>query len=94
MDQTEVVLVVPNCPTQPWYNSFYEIPRTISGDPTQRKSTCTTKARGETNTSDREGVREVFLSQDFYNDTVDILTANLRNGNFSNQVLFIFEQMV
>ena len=44
------------------------VPGTICGDSTQSKSTSTTKTRRtaplvvETNTSDREGVREVFLS--------------------------------
>ena len=49
------------------------------GDPTQRKSTVTTKTRrtatlmAETNTSDKEDVREVLSSQDFDNDTVRVL---------------------
>ena len=45
----------------------------------QRESSSTTKNRRtappvvETNTSDRESLREVYLSQGFDNDTVDIL---------------------
>ena len=63
--------------------------------PTQRKSTSTTKTRGtaslvvETNTSDREGVRKVFLNQGFDNDTVDILMASWRKGTFSNYSLYM-----
>ena len=70
------------------------IPGTVCGDPTQRKPTSTTKTRGtaplvvETNTSDREGVREVFLIQGFDNDTVDILMASWRKGTFSNCSLY------
>ena len=54
---------------------------TICGDPTQRESISTIKNREaaplvvETNTSDRERVREVFLSQGFDNDTVHILMS-------------------
>ena len=43
----------------------------------------------ETNTSDREGVREVFLSQGFDNNTVDILMASWRKGTFSNYSLYM-----
>ena len=43
----------------------------------------------ETNTSDREGVREVFLIQGFDNDTVDILMASWRKGTFSNYSLYM-----
>ena len=52
------------------------------GDPTQRESNFTTTNRGtaplvvETNTSDRESIREVFLSQGFDNNTVDSLMAS------------------
>ena len=65
------------------------IPGTVCGDLTQSKSTSTTKTRGtaplavETNTSDKEGVREVFLNQGYDNDTVDILTASWRKSTFS-----------
>ena len=68
---------------------------TICGDPTQRKSTYVTKTRGtaplvtETNTSDTEGVKEVFLSQGFDNNTVDILMASWRKGTFSNYSLYM-----
>ena len=71
------------------------VPGTICGDPTQRKSISTTKTRRtaplvvETNTSDREGVREVFLSQGFDNNTVDILMASWRKGTFSNYSLYM-----
>ena len=71
------------------------IPGTVCGDPTQSKSTSTTKTRGtaplvvETNTSDREGVREVFLIQGFDNYTVDILMASWRKGTFSNCSLYM-----
>ena len=71
------------------------IPGTVGGDLTQRKSTSTTKVRGtallvvETNTSDREGVTEVFLNQSFDNDTVDILMASWRKGTFSNYPIYI-----
>ena len=53
-------------------------------------STSTTKTRGtaplevETNTSDREGVREVSLSHGLDNDTFDILMASWRKDTFSN----------
>ena len=76
-------------------------PGTICRDPTQRKSISTTKTRKtapllvKTNTPDREGVWEVFLSQGFDNDgidtvgfegfdTVEILMASWRKGTFSN----------
>ena len=68
---------------------------TICGDPTQRESNSTTKNRGaaplvvETNTSDRESLRERFLSQGFDNDTVDILRANWRKDTFSNYSLYM-----
>ena len=71
------------------------VPRTICGNPTQRKSISTAKTRRtaplviETNTSDREGVREVFLSQGFDNNTVDILMASWRKGTFSNYCLYM-----
>ena len=39
--------------------------------------------------SHREGVREVFLSQGFDNNTVDILIANWRKGTFSNYPLYM-----
>ena len=71
------------------------VPRTICGDPTERESNSTTKNRGtappvvETNTSDRENFREVFLGQDFDHDTVDILMARWRKGTFSNYSLYI-----
>ena len=95
IDQTEVILVVPKWPTQPWYNNFSVnvVPGTICGDPTQRESNSTTKNRGnaslvvETNTSDRESVRKVFLSQGFDNDTVNIFMVSLRKGTFSNYSL-------
>ena len=70
-------------------------PGTICGGPTQRKSTSTTKNRGaallvvETNTSEREGVTEVFLSQGFHNDTVDIFMESWRNVIFSNYSLYM-----
>ena len=71
------------------------IPGTVCGDPAQSKPTSTTKTRGtaplvvETNTSDRESVREVFLIQGFDNDIVDILMASWRRGNFSNYSLYM-----
>ena len=71
------------------------IPGHVCGDPTQRKSTSATKTREtaplvvETNTSDREGVREVFLIQGFDNDTVDILMTSWRKGTFSNCSLYM-----
>ena len=43
----------------------------------------------ETTTSDREGVREVFLSQGFDNDTIDILMASWRKDTFSNYSLYM-----
>ena len=75
------------------HSSDNVVPGTICGDPTQRKSSSTTKTRGaaplvvETNTSDREDVKEVFLSQGFDNDTVDILMASWRKGTISNYSL-------
>ena len=71
------------------------VPGTIYGDPTERESNSNTKNRGnaplvvETNTSDRENFREVFLSQGFDDDTVDILMASWRKGTFSNYSLYI-----
>ena len=71
------------------------VPGTISGDPTQRESNSTTKNRGtaplvvKTNTSDRESLREIFLSQGFDNDTFDILVASWRRGTFSNYSLYM-----
>ena len=71
------------------------IPGALCGDPTQIKSTSTTKTRGtapfvvETNTSDREGVREVFLCQGFDKDTIDILMASWRKGTLSNYSLYM-----
>ena len=71
------------------------VPGTICGDPTQRESNSTTKNRGaaplvvETNTSDRESLVEVFLSQGYDNDTVDILRANWRKDTFSNYSLYL-----
>ena len=69
------------------------IPEIVCDDPTQRKSTSTTKTRGtaplvvETNTSDREGLRDVFITQGFDIDAVDILMANWRKDTFSNYSL-------
>ena len=71
------------------------VPGTIYGDPTERESNSNTKNRGnaplvvETNPSDRENFREVFLSQSFDDDTVDILMASWRKGTFSNYSLYI-----
>ena len=54
------------------------VPGTICGDPTQREINSTTKNIGtaplvvEASTPDRKSLREVFLSQGFDNDTVDI----------------------
>ena len=41
----------------------------------------------ETNTSDREGVSEVFLSPDFDNDTANILMEIWRKDTFFNYSL-------
>ena len=71
------------------------VPGTICGDPTQGEANSTTKNRGtvplvvETNTSDRESLREVLSIQKLDNDTVDILTASWRKDNFSNYSLYI-----
>ena len=71
------------------------IPGTICGDPMQRKSTSTTKTRRttplavETNTFDKEGVREVFLSQAFDHNTADILMASRGKGASSNYSLYM-----
>ena len=71
------------------------VPGTICGDLRQRQYISTTKTRRteplvvETNTADREGVREVFLSQGFDNNTVDILMASWRKGTFSNYSLYM-----
>ena len=97
MDQTEVVPVVPKWPTRALVEQFLRnvIPGTICGNPTQRKSTSNTKTRGivplvaETNTSDKEGVREVFLSQGFDNDTAVILMTSWKKGTFSNYSLYM-----
>ena len=43
----------------------------------------------ETNTADRESLREVFLRQGFDNDTVDILMASWRKDTFSNYCLYM-----
>ena len=43
----------------------------------------------ETNTSDKEIFRAIFLSQSFDNDTVDILMVSWRKGNFSNYSLYM-----
>lgn len=57
-------------------------PGTICGNHTQKKSTSTIKIRGtaplvdEANTSDREGISEVFLSEGFENNIVDILIVD------------------
>ena len=59
----------------------------------QRKFISTTKTRGtaplvtETNTSEREGGREVFLSQRFDNDTADIRMGSWKKVTFSNYSL-------
>ena len=49
----------------------------------------------ETNISDREGVREVFLSQGYGNDTVDILRANWRKStsNLNLHLVTRFHQL-
>ena len=71
------------------------IPGTICGDPKQKKSTFTTETRGtaplvtKTNTYNGEGVREVFLSQGFDNDTVYILMAIWRKCTFCNSSLYM-----
>ena len=67
------------------------VPETICGDPTQRKSTFTTKTRGTASLvaeANREDVREVFLSQGFDNDTVDILITSWKKA-FSPTTLHI-----
>ena len=70
--------------------SWNVIPEALCGEPTQRKFTSTTKTVEtahlvtKSNTSDREGVREVFFSQDFNNDAADILMASWRKGSFSD----------
>ena len=43
----------------------------------------------ETNPSDKEGVREVFLIQGFDNDAVGVLVASSRKGTFSNYSLYM-----
>ena len=68
---------------------------TICHDLTQRKSTSTTKTRvtaplvTETNTSDREGVREVFLSEGFDNDNLNILMESYGKDTYSNYSLYM-----
>ena len=58
------------------------IPGALCGDSTQIKSTSNKTTRGtaplvvEANTSDREGVREVFLYQGLDKDIIDILMAS------------------
>ena len=73
------------------------IPGTICGKSTQIKFTSTTQTRGivslvtETNTSDTAGVRKIFLSHGFDNDTVDILMASWRKGTFCNHSLYMIK---
>ena len=61
----------------------------------QIKSTSTTKTRGtaplvaETNTSNKEVVRELSLSQVFDNDTVDIFMTSWEKGTFSKYSLYM-----
>ena len=67
------------------------VPETIFGDPTQRKSTFATKTRGTASLAagaNREDVREVFLSQGFDKDTVDILITSWKKA-FSPTTLHI-----
>ena len=54
---------------------------------TPQKKNLILPQKTETNTSDRENLREVFLSQGFDNDTVDILMASWRKGTFFNYSL-------
>ena len=71
------------------------IPKTACDDLIQIKSTSTTKTTGtaplvaETNTSNKEGARELFLSQEFDNDTVDILMTSWGKCTFSNYSLYM-----
>ena len=88
MDQTELILVVPNWPTQPWFNPFQGM---LSQQPyvvTPQKKNLILPQKTETNTSDRENLREVFLSQGFDNDTVDILITSWKKA-FSPTTLHI-----
>ena len=43
----------------------------------------------ETNTFDRAGVKKIFLSHGFDNNTVDILMASWRKGTFCNYSLYM-----
>ena len=73
MDQTEVLVVPKSALVQKFSGNVTA--GNICGESTQRKSTSITKIRGtapfvaETDTSDKEGFREVFLRQGFDNDT-------------------------
>ena len=93
MDQTEVLVVPKSALLQKFSGNVTA--GNICGDSTQRKSTSITKIRGtapfvaETDTSDKEGVREVFLRQGFDNDTADILMASWRKSPFSNNSLYM-----
>lgn len=55
---------------------------------TQTKSYTSTKTRVtashvvETNTSDKKGVKEIFLIQGFERDTVEILMVSWKKGTF------------
>ena len=71
------------------------VPETICGDPTQRESTSTTKNRGTAPLWSKLTLLigkvsgKYFLSQDFDNDTVDILMTSWRKGTFSNYSLYM-----
>ena len=93
MDQTEVLVVPKSALVQMFSGNVTA--GNICGDSTQRKSTSITKIRGtapfvaETDTSDKEGFREVFLRQGFDNDTADILMASCRKSPFPSNSLYM-----
>ena len=97
MDQAEVILVVPKWLTQPWFNTsqamlsqeqYVVTPHKENLILPQKKKKQINRRTAAlvvgTNTSDRESVRGIFLSQGFDNDTVDVLKVSWRKGTFSN----------
>lgn len=95
MDQAEVILAVWIRSIHVFNSALVQqfpgnvMPKTICNS-TQTKFYTSTKTREtashviETNTSDKKGVKEVFLIQGFERDTVEILMVSWKKGTFSN----------
>lgn len=92
----KIVLVVLKCPTQPSHNSFHGMSSQEPYMVTQHKKVSFYHKGqgiephvGETYSSDRRGVSNIFLSLGFDNNTAEILMTSWRKKAFSNYSLYM-----